>query len=145
MFQVPRGRVLKTKDFFLQKFVNLQKQPILTVGHSNSYKRLKTKEKTPIFRRLCLVVGLTPSKSGKRYHPKNIQKIITKNQKNYKPICQKFQPLNMQYKNYFITLLELYHELSWSVFWLTLEIKLSTVTSLKSMLSSSILIQSLLR
>ena len=49
---------MKTKDFLVQEFVNLQKWPILHFGHSNSYKRLETKEKSTISDALCLVVGM---------------------------------------------------------------------------------------
>ena len=50
--------MLKTKDFLLQEFVNLQKWLFLAFQHSNPHKRLETKGKVAFSDDLCLVVGV---------------------------------------------------------------------------------------
>ena len=49
--------VLKTKDFFVQKFVNLRKWLFFNFQHPNPHNTLETKEKVVLSNDFCLMVA----------------------------------------------------------------------------------------
>ena len=65
--RLPEERVLKTKDFFVQEFVNLRKWLFFGFQHLNSRKCLETKEKVAFSDDLCFLVA------GMGFEPHDLQ------------------------------------------------------------------------
>ena len=96
--RLPEERVLKTKDFFVQEFVNLRKWLFFGFQHLNSRKCLETKEKVAFSDDLCLVVGVAGFEPTTTCPP---DKCATR--LRYAPIdrdCTRFSPKKQVFYSY---------------------------------------------